>query len=171
MAELTPQDRLQPALLDRLTDEEPDVKVESRDKRVISTRKLRECVLRDLSWLLNTTPLGQSIDLAEFPHVQETVLEYGLPDMAGVTLSGVNPGDIEKQIKTALRRFEPRILTRSLKVRAVLPEDAQHKNALAFEIEGELWGQPMPMQLYLRSEIDLEDGSLTVVDRTEAGPA
>ena len=171
MAELTPQDRLQPALLDRLTDEEPEVKVESRDKRVISTRKLRECVLRDLQWLLNTTPLGQSIELAHFPQVQESVLEYGMQDMAGVTLSGVNPGDIEKQIKNALRRFEPRILARSLKVRAVLPEDAQHKNALAFEIEGELWGQPMPMQLYLRSEIDLEDGSLTVIDRTEAGPA
>ena len=50
MAELTTQDKLQPALLDRLTDDEPDAKVEARDKRVISMRRLRECVLRDLSW-------------------------------------------------------------------------------------------------------------------------
>jgi type VI secretion system protein ImpF len=171
MTELTPQDRLQPALLDRLTDEEPDVKVESRDKRVISTRRLRECVLRDLAWLLNTTPLGQSEDLAGFPYAQDSVLDYGLTDLAGHTLSGINPGDLEKLIKHAIRRFEPRILAKSIKVRAVLPEDAEHRNALAFEIEGELWGQPMPTQLYLKSEIDLEDGSLSVTDRTEGGGA
>ncbi|MHC4750853.1 MAG: type VI secretion system baseplate subunit TssE, partial [Planctomycetota bacterium] len=36
MAELTPMDRLQPCLLDRLTDDEPDVQKESRDQRVVS---------------------------------------------------------------------------------------------------------------------------------------
>lgn len=33
MAELTPKDRLQPSLLDRLTDDEPDKTQESREKR------------------------------------------------------------------------------------------------------------------------------------------
>jgi type VI secretion system protein ImpF len=165
MAELTPQDRLQPALLDRLTDLEPDVRVESRDKRVISLRRLREFVLRDLAWLLNTSPLGQVQDLSAHPLTEDSVLNYGLRDLAGVTLSGVDPGELERRIKEAIRRFEPRILHRTLRVRAVMADDAAHRNALAFEIDGELWGQPMPTQLYLKSEIDLEDGSMTVVER------
>jgi type VI secretion system protein ImpF len=53
--QLPPQERLQPALLDRLTDDEPDKKLEPRENRVLSKRKLRESVLRDLGWLFNST--------------------------------------------------------------------------------------------------------------------
>ena len=43
MAEpLLPQNRLQPALLDRLTDEEPDRKQEPREARVLSKSRLRQ---------------------------------------------------------------------------------------------------------------------------------
>ena len=42
MAELTTQERLQPSLLDRLTDDEPGKHEESRDKRVITANRLRE---------------------------------------------------------------------------------------------------------------------------------
>ena len=169
MAEPAPQDRLQPALLDRLTDEEPESGVESRERRVISMRRLRECVLRDLAWLLNTTPLGQTEDLDEFPEARSSVIDYGLRDLAGRTLSGVDAGELEAHIRSAIQRFEPRILPRTLRVRAVLPDDPQHRNALAFEIEGELWGQPLPSHLFLKSEIDLEDGSMTVVEGSEPG--
>lgn len=171
MADLSSQDRLQPALLDRLTDEEPDAKLESRDKRVISNRRLREYLLRDLAWLLNTTPLSQTDDLSEFPQVKQSVIDYGITDMAGVTLSGVDPNELERRIKQAIWDFEPRVVRKTLRVRATMAYDAEHRNSLAFEIEGELWGQPVPTRLYLKSEIDLEDGSIIVQDRTEAGPA
>lgn len=36
MPELTSKERLQPSLLDRLTDEERDTRQETRDKRVLS---------------------------------------------------------------------------------------------------------------------------------------
>ena len=44
MAELTHKERLQPSLLDRLTDEEPDAKLESRLKRILSLKQLKENV-------------------------------------------------------------------------------------------------------------------------------
>jgi len=171
MADLTPQDKLQPALLDRLFDEEPGSKVESRDRRVISMRKLRDCVLRDLSWLLNSGPLGQVEDLSEFPHVQQSVLNFGVRDLAGKTLSSTDMPDLERRIRQAIWDFEPRILRRTVKVRALGADDPTHRNSLAFEIEGELWGQPLPVRLYLKSQLDLEDGTIQVTDRTEAGPA
>lgn len=170
MSDLIPRDRLQPALLDRLTDEEPDSKVESRDRRVISMPRLRECVLRDLTWLLNCSPLSQSEDLLDFPAAAESVIDFGIHDLAGVALSSVDPADLERSIRTAIALYEPRILRKSLKVRAITPEDPQHHNSLWFEIEGELWGQPLPTHLYLKSEVDLEDGSMIVVDRANTGP-
>jgi type VI secretion system protein ImpF len=46
MAELTARDRLQPSLLDRLTDLEPEAKLEARERRVLSMRALRQSVQR-----------------------------------------------------------------------------------------------------------------------------
>ena len=48
MATLRAQDRLQPALLDRLTDDDPSARTETADARVINRNRLRELVLRDL---------------------------------------------------------------------------------------------------------------------------
>jgi len=64
---LPPQERLQPALLDRLTDDEPDKKLEPREMRVLSKRKLRESVLRDLAWLFNSTKLETHQALSRLP--------------------------------------------------------------------------------------------------------
>ena len=47
-------ERLQPSLLDRLTDDDATNAAESREARVIDIRRLRDIVQRDLSWLLNT---------------------------------------------------------------------------------------------------------------------
>ena len=48
-------DRLQPALLDRLTDQAPQSRTEAEDTRVMSKSQLRQAVLRDLNWLFNAT--------------------------------------------------------------------------------------------------------------------
>jgi type VI secretion system protein ImpF len=37
---------------------------------------------------------------------------------------------------------------------------------MLFEIEGDLWAQPMPLQLYLRTEVDLEVGQARVTEAT-----
>ena len=40
-----------------------------------------------------------------------------------------------------------------------------------FEIRGQLWSQPIPLQLYLRTEIDLENGDVSVKELRELGPS
>ena len=90
MAELTQKERLQPSLLDRLTDDDREQRQESREKRILSPARLRECVRRDLTWLLNTTHLAALEDLTEQPEVQRSVLNYGMPDFAGRTASTVD---------------------------------------------------------------------------------
>ena len=76
MAELSLEERLQPSLLDRLTDNEPDSKVEARSMRVISVNRLKRCVLRDLAWLLNCGNLALTEDLSDYPALQSRQRTY-----------------------------------------------------------------------------------------------
>lgn len=163
MAELTPRERLQPSLLDRLTDDEPGQRQESRERRVLSTRSLRQSVMRDLGWLLNTTALSSMQDLSAYPHAARSTINYGLPDLAGKTASGMDVTELERELREAVRAFEPRILPNSVSVRAVSAEGETH-NTLVFEVEGELWAQPVPERLFLRTELDLEVGAIRIAD-------
>src|SRR5262245_31843195 len=83
MPELTPQERLQPALLDRLTDDEPDREQEPRERRVMTKSRLRQAVLRDLAWLFNATRLEGTVDLSGLGDVRRSVINFGLPALSG----------------------------------------------------------------------------------------
>jgi len=169
MAELTPKERLQPSLLDRLTDDEPDQKQEAREQRVMSMRRLRQSVLRDLGWLLNSGNLGSVEDLEDCPMVAQSVVNYGLPDLAGQAASGMDLPAVERALRQAIWDFEPRILRNSVKIRSVVAQDQMNRNAVAFEIEGELWAQPVPLHLFLRTEVDLDSGTFSVSDASVSG--
>ena len=165
MAELTTRERHQPCLLDRLTDDEPQQKQESRDKRVMSSTQVRRSVLRDLAWLLNSAQRFKPEELADYPQVVSSVINYGIPDFCGLTHSSVQPGQVERQVQDALVRFEPRVLRRGLSVRAASDTAQMSRNAVVFEIRGELWAQPMPEALYVKTAMDLETGSVSVQER------
>jgi len=162
MAELAPRERLQPSLLDRLTDHEPDKTVEARERRVLSERGLREGVLRDLAWLLNTTSLQPTGELPRLPHLAGSVLNYGLPAISGVALASMDGAGFERAIRQAIWDFEPRLIRSSVSVRAVAAQDSASK--VVFEIEADLWAQPYPERLYLKTELDLDLGQLSLLD-------
>jgi len=160
----TPEEQLQPALLDRLTDEEPDKKLEPRLQRVISKRRMREAVLRDLTWLFNTTRLDANMDPATFPYARKSVVNFGLPALSGQTASSIDVSDLERAIRQAIVDFEPRILPGTLRVRALEVGRFEHHNVIGVEISGQLWSQPIPLELLVRTEIDLETGQVEVAD-------
>ncbi len=163
MAELSPAEKLQPSLIDRLRDREPDSTQESRERRVITMRKLREYVIRDLSWLLNTARLGIDQDLSDTPEVRTSVLNFGVPSLAGSSIDKDNLQSLEMDVKKAIINFEPRIDSRSLSVSIAVDSEVMGKHAMVFEIQGELWGNPIPTSLFLKTEIDLETGDVSVV--------
>lgn len=162
MAELAPRERLQPSLLDRLTDHEPGVTVESRDRRVMSVRTLRDGVIRDLAWLLNTTNLFSVTDSEVLPHLGNCVINFGVPDISGVSLAGMNTGDLERAIRQAIWDFEPRLIRATVSVKAIKTDESITK--LSFAIEGDMWAQPYPERLYLKTELDLDRASLSLID-------
>lgn len=165
MAELTPQERLQPALLDRLTDDEPLKTQEPREHRVITRARLRQAVLRDLAWLFNATRLSGDIDWEAYPYAQRSVINFGLPALSGETASTLDVLELESALREAIIDFEPRIIAASLQVEALVSETQldQH-NVISVQIRGDLWGQPVPLELLLRTEVDLETGEVEIRD-------
>lgn len=162
MAELTTQERLQPSLLDRLTDEEPGKHEESREKRVITASRLRDCVTRDMSWLLNCVNLGADEELADYPEVGRSVVNFGIPDLTGSALSGVDAAVLQRQIRAAIVAFEPRLIASTLQVTVSTDTDRMDRQSLVFNIESDMWAQPIPLKLYLKTEVDLETGAFHV---------
>jgi type VI secretion system protein ImpF len=165
MPELTPQERLQPALLDRLTDEEPASAQEPIERRVMSKSRLRQAVLRDLAWLFNATRLeaGTSLDYA--PQVRRSVVNFGLPALSGRTSASMDVVELERAIRQAILDFEPRILPDSLEVKAVRAANPHEQhNIVGVQIQGQLWAQPVPLELLVRTEIDLETGNVEIAD-------
>jgi type VI secretion system protein ImpF len=162
MAELAPRERLQPSLLDRLSDDEPDSSSESRDRRVLSLRTLRAGVLRDLAWLLNTTNLLSVVEAANLPQIDTSVLNYGIPAMAGHAVNSLNVGQLERSIRQAIWDFEPRLIRSTVSVKARM--SLEEKNKLTFDIEADLWAQPYPERLYLKTELDLQRGAVVIAE-------
>jgi type VI secretion system protein ImpF len=168
MAEQFSRDRLLPALLDRLIDERPHEASESIESRVLSKAGLRQSVLRDLAWLFNSqATVAGTIDGDVFPHALHSTINYGIAPLSGVLVSKLDLGDLEQMLRQAIIDFEPRLLPDSVSVRGIAPTDPLgHHNALTFEITARLWAQPYPLELLLKTDLDLETGMVELKDRS-----
>jgi type VI secretion system protein ImpF len=162
-------DRLVPALLDRLIDEEPTKRTEAEYSRSMNRSQYRQAVLRDLRWLFNAINSESEVDYAGYDAAAKSVINFGLPPLAGHRLSELDWPLLEQMTRDAIIAFEPRILPDTVEVRAIRAEDPlSHHNLLAFEIKGQLWAEPYPLELLLRSHIDLESGIVSVIDNAAA---
>ncbi len=158
-----PKDRVQPSLLDRLTDDDPANTHEARNLGIFSVARLREAVLRDLSWLFNTVHLVATEDLEAYPHVASSVLNFGVPATTGRVKAGVDPAVLIRCLHQALRHFEPRLLPDSVRI-SLAPGSAGNA-AFQFLIEAELWAHPGPLRMTLRTEPDTELDMVRVVEQ------
>lgn len=167
MSGLRGRERLQPSLIDRLTDDAPTRSVEAADSQTLTAAQLRRSVLRDLAALLNTSNLATVDDLSETPLVAKSTLNYGIPGFAGLLESTGRTNSLERDLAEAIRAFEPRIRPESVRVRARGARDGSAVPALVFEIEGELWAQPVPQQLFLETTIEVETRLAVVTELRE----
>ncbi len=164
MSGLKGRERLQPSLLDRLTDHAPAEKRDPPDQQVLTMAQLRMAVLRDLGSLLNTTNLTTLIDLSATPRVAKSTINFGIPGFAGMTSSSALIIALERELVEAIKAYEPRIRQETLKVNMLGSGANESSPSLIFEIEGELWAQPVPIQLFLETSIDVETRQASVIE-------
>ena len=121
---------------------------------------LRTTVKRELSWLLNTTNLGAVEDLTPYPQVKTSVLNYGVPDLAGKTLTKRVIQGRAREIRDAIRAFEPRLDPQRLEVEAI--SEVQKENAVTYIIRGDVTAAVQAMPVEFKTDIEVDTASVTV---------
>ena len=139
---------------------------------VVTPDVLREAVRRDIEMLFNVERLEASYFLtdrelqnhvspaelmAEFPEVQRSVLNFGVPTFSGRKGSDFDKDALARDLKEVLQNFEPRLKPESIKVRVSFAE----KVGLKVDIDAILMLSPVPERLRLSTMIDLESGRAT----------
>lgn len=180
MARAPAQAVLNPTLFDKLVagneiggmrGEEIDAAEERRDAlRFLSVpaierfneTALRATVRRELAWLLNTTNLAASVDLDAFPQVQTSVINYGVPDLAGKSLSSRAVLRRAREIRDAIRTFEPRIEPTTLNVE--MAATVERENSLTFVIHGDVRSAVRAVPIKLRTDVEADSAAVTVRD-------
>src|SRR5437763_8274843 len=108
-----PRSRTEPefvlSALDRLIDHEPDSAFEVRHGLVGPLDRIKESILSNLSWLLNSRR-----SIVELPsgrnHLARSVLAFGLPDFTHLGMETAQEKEsLRAAIEATIRRFEPRL--------------------------------------------------------------
>jgi type VI secretion system protein ImpF len=126
-------------------------------------------VLRDLRWLLNSTRPSSTpphgIDWTGRVHARRSVLNYGMPALAGETASTLDTVALATSVRRVILDFEPRIAPHSLKVEVQASNlQMHHHNVIGMLISGTVWAQPQPLEMNLRTEMHLETGLVEIED-------
>ena len=140
MSRITPQQGLQPSLLDRLIDSE------SSGTAILtgySAEQMYRAVLRDLEDLLNTRQVRDPALLND-PELTNSLLTYGLPDyVSAESLSSSQRAEIGKAIRQVVERFEPRL--KEVKVTLISQDEEESvRQRLRFRVAARLNVNPSP---------------------------
>lgn len=174
-----PEVRLNPTLFDKLVShvEMAGLRAETATREISRTSlrhyqipdvdrfnesALRANIRRELAWLLNTTNFESSTDLAEYPQVKYSVLNYGVDDLAGKAMTPAVVKMRALRILLAIRAFEPRIAPETL---CVEPRDfAERENALTYVVTGDITSAVQTAGVRYFTDVELDTGAATVRD-------
>lgn len=121
---------------------------------------LRMTIRREIAWLLNTVNYDSGGALDAYPEVQTSVINYGVPDLAGQIHDRRTVVQRARDIRKAIRAFEPRIEPQTLAVEAV--ETREKVNTVTYLIKGDITASAGAMPVKFRTDIDADDASVEV---------
>lgn len=127
----------------------------------IGVEDLKQAVLRDIEWLLNTKrPLNMHFD--DFEEAQSSILNFGIPDFT--QYSAANGGDCSQVcslITETLRRFEPRLDPRTIGVEHLVSEELTGIRA-QFRIHGVLHVDPVRVPVTFDTQVEMDSGAVSL---------
>lgn len=159
MARVDKKKKLRPSILDRLLDDEPHNQAEVDQGQHQKLKQLRSSVRRDLENLLNTR--YRVIEPAEeYVELEQSLLNYGLPDLATVNIIDVaKKKEFTKNLETILKNYEPRF--KSINITYLENTDASDRT-LKFRINATLYADPLPEIVVFDSIIEPVTRSVNV---------
>ena len=156
MARVDKTKKLRPSVLDRLLDNDPGSTLDKDPDQHHKLKELRDSVRRDLENMLNTR--FRMVEPGnEYPQLQKSLLNYGLPDLATINIfDKIRRQEFIDHLETLLTEFEPRF--KSVKISFMENKNTADKT-LRFKIDAVLYADPSP-------EVVVFDSTLEPVTRT-----
>jgi type VI secretion system protein ImpF len=152
---------LNPSLLDRLLDDNPGVEQEPPTPPQQALRDLHQSVRRDLEALLNTR-LRCATYPAELKELDQSLVNYGIPDFTGSSLSSPeNRTKLVRVLESVIKRYEPRF--KSVRV-SLLDNVEPLDRTLRFRIDAVVYAEPAPETLIFDSSLEPVTGNVEVKD-------
>jgi len=175
-----------PSLLDRLKDDAPRKTDEAWTEAAVRLSDYRKIVERDLENLLNASSLPQTLatgaplcngapvssDLADFPLIQESVLNYGIEGFSGESLSPEKLASLALKVQSVIETFEPRV--QNVRVIPIKPDDLSGDTekklclqklqfgVVGFDIQAQLYAEPLPEFFRVKTEFDVKTAHFSV---------
>ena len=142
-----------------MIDRDPAGITEAPPTRAQSVRTLKAALRRDLEWLLNTRRTPEAVE-AEFPELERSLFNYGLPDITSLSWdSSRDRARLARIIEQTLDVFEPRL--KRIKV-VILEASPGAQHVMRFQIEGLLDMDPAPELISFDTVLQLSSGEYQV---------
>ena len=178
MAEKTTRSRLNPTIFDKLVADNTITGMRGSELEELDEKSplnqyfslpqlerfneaaLRATVRREVGWILNTTNFESGVDLDPYPQVATSVLNYGVPDLAGKALTGRLVLQRARDIRAALIAFEPRIDTATLEVD--VSEQVERENSITFVIKADVRSAVRAIPIKFRTDLEVETAEVMI---------
>ena len=185
------RDELQPCLLDRFIQYKPGGELNSIPKMGVGLDDLKNSVRENLESILSTCHLESILylhderikqEIEKFPtkysqeeqdqliykfsdyeNVATSVINYGIPSVAGTLLNGNTKHALMQRIKKAIEIFEPRLSEIKI-VEAKKDKNSSEGNFLDLQIECKLWANPVSEYFRIMTRIDLISEKAKIID-------
>lgn len=145
-------------LMDRLLH---DSKTANYARPQVVIAQIRESVRRDIEALFNTRCCIHSPD-PRYKHLQDSLLNFGLPDLSTVNFSSrEDRREFCKKVETAIQHFEPRV--KSAKVTVASKVDVEDPT-IRFRVEAVLWATPAKETIIFDSAFNPINHSVDIAD-------
>jgi type VI secretion system protein ImpF len=130
-------------------------------RAAISESVLRREVARDLEGLLNTIAFESSTDIEDFDHARKSILNYGFPDIAHISIDEYAVGDLAGDIRDVLMHYEPRLQSNSVRVTRDTLVDATELK-LRFVVSADLMCDPVNVPVEFVADVELDSGKILI---------
>jgi type VI secretion system protein ImpF len=98
-------------------DGDREITTRSKERREGTNEEtLRRHLSNDLASLMNTISLEAIVDLADYPYIQKSILNYGFGDLSNLSDKGYAASEMSRFIRDTLIRHEPRLIPGTIEI-------------------------------------------------------
>ena len=127
----------------------------------VTEQTLRGEVARDLEMLMNCISMNSTIDLADFPAVRKSILNYGFPDISHRTIDELAASDLDAEIETVLKLYEPRLIAATLRVTRDRSVDVDELK-IRYIVHSDLSCEPLNVPLQFIADVEITTGKIQI---------